>query len=117
LLGVLTACSLTFTTWGCQQPPCYYYYGTPPCGSVAPVPSTVQSGPVCDVPKQVIEGGTATADATGRGTVVQGSQRYPRVVVSEPADPPRVSWRQADPDGSLPTTIIEGGVSDSSVNR
>src|SRR5206468_1533994 len=63
LLGVMTACALAFAGWGCQQPPCFYYYGygVPPCAPVVPAPSAAQSSAVGDVPTQIIEGGTATA--------------------------------------------------------
>jgi hypothetical protein len=116
LLGVVPACALAFAGWGCQQPPCfcYYGYGLPPC---APAPGAVASGPVCGTPTQVVEGGTTTADASGRSTVVSGSQdSSPRVVVSEPVERRRPFWRPADPDATLATSV-EGAVSDSSVQR
>jgi hypothetical protein len=119
LLGVMTACALAFAGWGCQQPPCFYYYGygVPPCPPVVPAPSAAQSSAVGDVPTPIIEGGTATADGSGRTTVVHGSQKFPRIVVSEPANPPRLSWQRTDPDASLATTSVQGAVSDSSVDR
>jgi hypothetical protein len=120
LLGVVSACTLACAGWGCQQPPCYTYYGygVPPCAPAVPSPAAVTSGPVCDVPTRVVEGGTTTADASGRSTVVSGSQNpSPRVVVSEPVERRRPFWRPADPDATLATTSVEGAVSDSSVNR
>jgi hypothetical protein len=117
LLRVVPACALAFAGWGCQQPPCYCYYGSgpPPC---APAPGAVASGPVGDVPTQVVAGGTTTADASGRSTIVSGSRNpSPRVVVSEPVERRRPFWRPADPDATLATTSVEGAVGDSSVNR
>ena len=117
LLGVVPACALALAGWGCQQPPCFchYGYGLPPC---APAPGAVASGPICDTPTQVVEGGTTTAAASGRSTIVSGSQSSPspRVVVSEPVERRRF-WRPADPEASLATTSVEGAVSDSAVNR
>ena len=115
----LIASFLALAGWGCHQPPCYYYYGCgiPPCAPVSPAPIGVQSSAVSDVPTQVIEGGTTATEGSRRATVVQGTQRYPRVVVSEPADPPRFSWRRSNHEGTLATTSVEGAVTDSSVNR
>jgi hypothetical protein len=122
LLQVTSAWALALAGCGCQQPPCFYYYGygNPPCAPCAPAaaaPVSTQSSAVSDVPTQVIEGGTSAADGSARATTVQGSQKYPRVVVSEPAEPSRMSWRRADKDASLATTTVEGGLGDSSVNR
>src|SRR5262245_61992019 len=99
-LGVIPVGALIVAGWGCQQPPCCYYYGAgaPPCTPAVPVPSTVPSGVVCEVPQaQVVEGGKATADVSGLETTVNGAQGPPRIVVSEPASRPRLSWRRADP--------------------
>jgi hypothetical protein len=119
LTRVAPFCALALAGWGCQQPPCYYYYGCgiPPCAPGVPVASPVPSGPVCEVPTQVIDGATNASDGSGRATVVRGSQRFPRVVMSEPADPPRSSWRRPNPDEPPPTTSVEGALGDSSVNR
>ena len=54
---------------GCHQH--YYYYGDA-CAPGTPVPSTVRAGTVCDVPTQVVEGGTKVADGSSRSTVVSG---------------------------------------------
>jgi hypothetical protein len=111
LLGILPACALVIAGWGCQQPPCYVYYGygVPPCAPAVPAPSTASSGVVCDVPSPNVDGGPST-------TVV-ASPAPPRIVVSEPVERPRLSWRRTDPDASLATTSVEGAVSDSAVNR
>jgi hypothetical protein len=116
LLGVILAGELAFTGMGCHQH--YYYYGDA-CPPGAPVSSTVRSGPVCDVPVEVVEGGTKLADGTSRSTVVSGavSSNSSRVVVSEPSEPSRVAWKRSDPDGSPTTTIVKGTTNDSSVNR
>jgi hypothetical protein len=116
LLGAIPACALAVAGWGCQQPPCCFYYGAPPCAPVVPAPSAVQYGSVCDVPTQVVEGGTSAAEGSGRSTTVSGSHP-PRVVVSEPADRPRLPWRPTDPDGSPAITSVEGAIGDSSVKR
>jgi hypothetical protein len=83
------------------------------------VPSTVQNGSVCEVPPSVTAQGTATAAANGAGssTIVSSSPYPQRVVVSEPTDRPRLSWRRTDPDASVATTTVEGAVGESSVNR
>ena len=116
LLGVILAGELALTGLGCHQH--YYYYGDP-CAPGTPMPSSVRSGPVCEVPTQVVEGGTKLADGSSRSTVVSGAtpSSASRVVVSEPSEPSRVSWRRSDPDGSLPTTSVSGTANDSSVNR
>jgi hypothetical protein len=118
LLGVVLAGGLACTCLGCHQH--YYYYGDP-CAPGSPVPSTVRTGPVCDVPTEVVDGGTKLADGSAsRSTVVSGASRSlsSRVVVSEPSEPSRLSWRRSDPDGSLATTTVQGGtVNDSAVNR
>ena len=47
----------------------------------------------------------------GRTTTVVGSEAPPRVVVSEPDDRPRTTWRRnPDPDPDVATTSVEGGV-------
>ena len=55
LSGVILAGAMVFAGVGCHQH--YYYYGDA-CAPIAPVPSTVRTGPVCDVPAQSVEGGT-----------------------------------------------------------
>jgi hypothetical protein len=107
---------MVFTGVGCHQH--YYYYGDA-CAPIAPVPSTVRTGPVCDVPAQSVEGGTKLSSGSTRSTVVSGGSpsNSSKVVVSEPSEPARVSWRRSDPDGSFPTTSVQGSTNDSSVNR
>ena len=117
LLGVILAGEIAFTGMGCHQH--YYYYGDA-CPPAAPVSSTVRSGAVCDVPVEVVEGGTKLADGSNRSTIVSGavSSNSPRVVVSEPSEPAKVAWKRSDPDGSLTTTSVKGTINDSSsVNR
>jgi len=117
LLGVILAGELAFMGVGCN--PYCFNYRDPCCAPATPVPSTVRTGPVCDVPTQVVEGGTKLADGSSRSTVVSGASasNTPRVVVSEPSEPSRGPWRRSDPDGSLATTSVQGTVNDSSVNR
>jgi hypothetical protein len=116
LLGVILAGELAFTGIGCHQH--YYYYGDA-CSPGAPVSSTVRSGAVCDVPVEVVEGGTKLVDGSNRSTIVSGavSSNSSRLVVSEPTEPAKVAWRRSDPEGSTTTTSVTGTVNDSSVNR
>ena len=117
LLGVILAGELAFTGMGCHQN--YYYYGDA-CPPGTPVPSTVRSGPVCDVPTEVVEGGTKLADGSSRSTVVSGtvSSNSSKVVVSEPSNEPRKSHGNVPIlMGALTTTSVQGTVNDSSVNR
>jgi hypothetical protein len=116
LLGVVLAGELAFTGVGCHQH--YYYYGDA-CPPGAPVSSTVRAGAVCDVPVDVVDGGTKLADGSSRSTVVSGavSNNSSRVVVSEPSEPAKVAWKRSDPDGSPTTTSVKGTVNDSSINR
>ena len=86
----------------------------------AAVPSSVRTGPVCDVPNQVVEGGTTLADGSSRSTVVTGATSSgisSRVVVSEPSEPAKVAWKRSDPDGNLATTSVQGAVNDPPVIR
>jgi hypothetical protein len=118
LLRVVLAGGLAGSGSGCQQPPCYYYYGVPPCGPVVPAPSAVQSGSVCQVPTQVIEGGTTLADGATRSATVSGVNST-RVVISEPSDSqqPRLTWRRTGPDGRVTTTSVDGAVDDGTITR
>ena len=116
LLGFILAGAMVSAGVGCHQH--YYYYGDA-CAPGAPVPSSVRTGPVCDVPVQSVEGGTSLASGSTRSTVVSGGSpsNSSRVVVSEASEPSRVAWRRSDPDGSLATTSVQGTTNDSSVNR
>jgi hypothetical protein len=119
VLAVIVAGELALTGLGCRQ---YCYWYADPCAPAAPMPSSVQAGAVCEVPTQVVEGGTTLADGASRSTTVSGGSTAtpttnPRVVVSEPSSPSRFSWRRSDPDGSLATTSVQGTVDDSKVNR
>jgi hypothetical protein len=106
---------LVLTGWGCQQPPTYFYYGygAPACTPVVPAPAAQTKGKPGEPPTEVIEGGMTSVDAPGLTTTVIGSTTPPRVVVSEPEDRPRGSWRRnPDSDDDIATTV-EGGVSTS----
>ena len=96
----------------------YYYGNVPVCGPTATLPpGTVQYGAVCDVPTQVVGGGSVVTQAPPSTTVVAGA-RPPRVVVSQPiAGPQRFPWRRSDPDGGLATTRVEGALDDPSITR
>ncbi len=115
---------LILTGWGCQQPPYYYYYGygAPACVPVVPAPATPVNGSGGEPPTEIIEGGTSSVDAHARTTTVVGSQTPTRVVVSEPDNESRVSWRRnpnPNPDPAIATSV-EGGTTisgDPTVNR
>jgi hypothetical protein len=116
LPGIILAVALACTGSGCHQH--YYYYGDA-CPPVTAVPSTVRAGTVCDVPTQVVEGGTKVASGSSRSTVVSGavsSNSSPRVVVSEPSEPTKVAWKRSDPDTNTSTTV-QGGLNDSTIDR
>jgi hypothetical protein len=118
LIGAVVAAGLALTGVGCHQ---NYYYYSDPCTPGTTVPSTVRTGPVCEVPTQVVEGGTTVADVSGRSTVVTGattSTKSSRVVVSEPSEPAKLAWKRADPDGPVAaTTSVQGNLSDTTINR
>ncbi len=115
MLRLSFVATLACAGWGCHQ---HYYYYDNPCAPASPVPSMVRSGPVCEVPTQVVEGETKVADGSSRSTIVSGGRAVaPRVVVSEPAEQAHGSWRRSDPDGSMATTSIQGNVDGASVNR
>lgn len=92
-----------------------YYYGTVPVacapGTTTVVPGTVSYGSVCEVPAQVVGGGTVVASSPGvKSSVTTTAPPSSQVVVSEPTDRPRLSWRRSDPDNSLATTRVEGAL-------
>jgi hypothetical protein len=112
---------LVLTGWGCQQPPTYFYYGygAPPCTPVVPAPATPVKGSSGQPSTEVIEGGTTSVTAPARTTTVIGSDSSTRVVVSDPDDRPRSSWRRnpdSDNDAVASSVEIEGGTSTSSSN-
>jgi hypothetical protein len=114
LLSVILAGELCLVSLGCHQ---YYYYGNPPYSPCAPPPSTVQYGSVCDVPTQVVDGGTAVADSSSRSTTIVGSKAPTKVVVSQPKNNAPFSWRPSDPDSGVATTSVDGGLDDTTTKR
>jgi len=114
-LPLVLGASAIFTSWGCHQH--YHYYTASACPPGTTAPSTVQYGSVCDVPTQVVDGGTALADSSGRSTTVSGNKSSSRVVVSEPRDSSRFSWRRSDPEAGLATTTVEGGLDGPAIQR
>ncbi len=107
LLGVILAGGPAFAGVGCHQH--YHYYGGSACGpSTTTLPSTVQTGPICEEPTQV-------GDTSTRSTIVSGTKSS-RVVLSEPTDKSPFSWKRSDPDssGSLATSV-QGGIGDTTV--
>lgn len=116
---------LTLAGWGCQQPPCCFYYGqaAPACVPVvpaAPMPVNGQAAP----PTEVIEGGSISSDVAPTTTTITDSTSPRRVVVSQPTSRQRSAWRlKPEPDPVVATTSVDGGVpttssgGNSSVNR
>lgn len=93
----------------------YYYGGVPVAcapGTSTLLPGTVQYGSVCEVPAQVVGGGTVVASSPGIRSSVVGTAPPSRVVVSEPLDRPRLSWRRSDPESNQVTTRVEGALDD-----
>jgi hypothetical protein len=104
-----------FASWGCHQH--YHYYTSSACPPGTTAPSTVQYGSICDVPTQIIDGGTTLADSSTRSTTVSGTKSSSRVVVSEPRDSARFSWKRSDPDATPATTTVEGGLDGPTIRR
>ena len=83
-----------------------------------PTPTAVRTGPLCDVTTEVIDGDATVTDGTNRSTTVTGGQsKSPRVVVSEPSNTSRFSWRRSEPDSSQATTVVSGSTDDTKVNK
>jgi hypothetical protein len=123
LLGVMFTTALAFSGFGCHQ---HYYYSGDACPPPAPTTSAVRAGTVCDVPTEVVEGGTKVAGGASRSTVVTGAvpstSSSTRVVVSEPressSESARNQWKRSDPDSSPnPSTTVQGSINDPSVIR
>jgi hypothetical protein len=118
LLGLVLAAASACAGFGCHQ---HYYYYDNPCAPT-PVPSTVQSAAVVEVPTQIVDGQTKVTDGLSRSTIISGGRPTgSRVVVSEPRDTSRSStpssWRRSDPDGNLATTSVQGTTNDAAINR
>jgi hypothetical protein len=99
-----------------------YYYGNavPICPEAMTTVNTI--GPVCEVPAQAA--GAPLLSQAGGASVIGGTPRSTRVVVSEPREggipirgSGRFAWRRTDPDSSLATTHVEGALEDDTVNR
>jgi len=108
LLQLVLGGGAIFASWGCHQH--YHYYNTAACPPGTTAPSTVQYGAACDVPTQVVDGGATLSDSPSRSTTVSGATSSSRVVVSEPKNSSTFSWKRSDPDASLATTTVEGGL-------
>lgn len=111
---------LVVSSAGCTH---NYYYGNaiPACGPVTTAPATVANGAVCEVPTQVIGGGSVVAGGSGTSVVsstpvLSGPQR-PRVVLSSPGGSRIRRWQRSDPDAGLATTRVEGAYDDTTTNR
>ena len=122
LASLLAFCGLMSS--GCTH---NYYYPTPGSGSGPCVPMTVlpgatasnvpSYGEICEVPTQVVGGGTVLAGTPLTTTPVLVGARPPRVVLSDPAGRGRGPWRRTDPESSLATTRVEGALDDPTLTR
>lgn len=108
----LLGAALWGTSAGCTHN--YYYGGTP----VACAPSAggvlssgVPYGSVCEVPSQVVGGGTVIATNPPGTAPALGGPRPPRVVLSETP-----GWRRSDPDGGV-ATRVDGNVDEPRVTK
>ena len=113
---LLAACAPAST--GCIHNHYYTPGGVPAYTTTDIGPVTI--GSVCEVPPSRVVGGTvvtqgppaaASPDATATATAPA-----PRVLLSQPATGPRLSWRRPDPEGSLATTRVDGAM-DATVDR
>jgi len=113
-LTVLLGAALWGTSAGCTH---NYYYGGGAPVACAPSPGGVlssgaQYGSVCEVPSQVVGGGTVVATNPPGTPPTLSGPRPPRVVLSETP-----GWRRADPDGGVATTRVDGAVDEPTVTR
>src|SRR5207253_7701712 len=108
-LVVVLAVAGSIASSGCTHN--YYYGATPVCGPTTVTPGVVTYGEVCEVPTQVVGGGTIVASSPLRTSPTLGGPRPPRVVVSEP-NGREGGWRRPDPESSLATTRVEGQLDD-----
>ena len=116
-LTVLLGGAFWATSAGCTH---NYYYGSVPGGcppSAGGSPSVVQYGSVCEVPSQVVDGGTVIATNPPGTLPALGGPRPPRIVLSDSPNSSRLAWRRSDPDGGLATTRVEGARDDSTVTK
>ena len=97
-----------------------HYYGAsvPVCGPtvVGSTADGAEYGAVCEVPNQVVSGGSVVARPQV-GTTIVPAPKAPRVVVSEPRGNSRLAWRRSDPEEGLATTRVEGALDDPTVTR
>ncbi len=115
LLQLVLGGGAIFTSWGCHQH--YHYYTSSACPPGTTAPSTVQYGSICDVPTQVVDGGATLSDSPSRSTTVSGTKSSSRVVVSQPKDTSPFSWKRSDPEASLATTTVEGGLDGGTIKQ
>jgi hypothetical protein len=94
-----------------------YYYGMPPTacapGTTTIVPGAVQYPSLCDLPGTLFRGNTVVAASPGPKvtSTAPPATDSTEVVVSEPANRQRPSWRRPDPESSsVATTRVEGAI-------
>lgn len=107
---VLLLGGLVLSGSGCQRHYYYYYGGSPT--NCPPVGTTIQEGPVCEVPGSVIQGGTVVSSATEDLPVITKSRRS-KVVVSEANRGGKSSWKASDAETSVARTQVDGAIGDS----
>jgi hypothetical protein len=100
-----------------------YYYGTTPVacapGTTTGAPATVTAGSsICDLPSQLFGRSNSTIVAASPGVQTNVTSTAPPsasasdVVVSEPANRPRFTWRRSDPESSVATTRVDGALNE-----
>ena len=117
VLSALLGAAILSTLAGCTHN--YYYGGVPVACPPSPggvVSSDVQYGSVCEVPSQVVGGGTVIATNPPGTPPALSGPRPPRIVLSETPSS-RLAWRRADPDGGVATTRVDGAVDEPTVTK
>jgi hypothetical protein len=98
-----------------------YYYGTVPVACApdptACPPATVTAGSsIGDLPSQLFGRSRSTIVAASPGIQTNVTSTAPpsssssEVVVSEPANRPRLSWRRSDPESGVAQLRVEGAL-------
>jgi hypothetical protein len=88
-------------------------------GTSAAAPATVLTGSsICDLPAQIFGRRDSTIVAASPGIQTNVTSTAPpsssssEVVVSEPANRPRLSWRRSDPESGVAQLRVEGALNE-----